>query len=607
MSSWFTNTFAEEIWRTKYAGEFEDVEEYYHHLANLVAENEEQEQAFFELMWEKKFSPGGRILAYAGRPNARMSLMNCTTYSIQDDSLEGISKAAYKIMRASSRGQGIGIDLSELRPRGAPVNNAALTSTGAISFMEMLNTVGETIGQEGRRAALLFSLRVDHPDLWRPDGYDFLNIKKTSGKVENANISVIVTDDFMESVLDESMMWEFEFFGESGGEYFEAIKSGYTAENILYEIAKSAWASAEPGLLMWDVSKRFSNSDLFGYPIVGVNACTEQILDQEGVCNLGSMNIAAYVDNPFTKNASFNYVNFVIDIQKAVRFLDNVLDLELESGGIISEKQEESIIMLRRIGLGVMGLADALAAMGILYGDNQEAMYFIDQVFKYLRDGSYAASSMLAREKGPAPVWTELDMLQRKDILKKGFFATLPEAIKQVIVSSGGLRNITLLSIAPTGSISNLLGVSSGIEPLFAKEYTRLTRMNGDEEYIDYIHPGVLNSRILGLDDSIWPTAYEIDPMEHIAIQALAQKYVDQSISKTINLPKESTVGDIMEIYMEAWKRGLKGITVYRDGSREKQVLSAKEGDVCPVCGNGIIYRDGCRECRSCSWSVCEV
>ncbi len=293
--SWFTNSFAEEIWRTKYAGKFEDVEEYYRALAKRIAKTPEQEENFFDLLWNKKFSPAGRILAHNGRPDAKMSLMNCTTHAIQDDSLEAISDAGYKIMRASSRGQGIGVDLSKLRPRGAPVNNAARTSTGAISFMELLNQIAETIGQEGRRAALLFSLRVDHPDIWTEDGYDFLNVKKQSGKVENANISILITDDFMKNV-EEGNGWQPRFEGESGVENFSRA-SQITATELFEKIAESAWASAEPGLLMWDTSKRFSNSDLLGFPVAGVNACTEQILDHEGVCNLGSMNLMAYVIN----------------------------------------------------------------------------------------------------------------------------------------------------------------------------------------------------------------------------------------------------------------------------------------------------------------------
>ena len=601
MSKWFPNSFSKEIWSVKYAGEFVDVQEYYENLASLIAKSPEQQEAFFDLMWTKKFSPGGRILAYGGRPTATMSLMNCTTHAIEGDSLEDIAHAAYKIMRASSRGQGIGIDLSKLRPRGAPVNNAARTSTGSVSFMEMLNSIGGTIGQEGRRAALLFSLKVDHPDMWNSEGYNFIDIKKKSGTVENANISVLITDDFMKAV-EYNYAWQPKFVGATGVQNFESTEN-VSANQLFHKIAESAWASAEPGLLMWDTSKRFSNSDLFGYPIVGVNACTEQVLDQEGVCNLGSMNLDAYVVYPFTSDAYFDFPAFGDDIQTAIEFLDAVLDVELKTGVSISEKQRESIIQLRRVGLGVMGLADALAKLNLSYGNNSDATKFINDVFETLRDKSYLASIELAEQDGVAPVWENADV---KTILKQGFYFTLPNHIKERIKKVGGMRNITLLSVAPTGSISNLLGVSSGIEPLFAHEYTRRTRMNGEDQFVKYVHPNVMKSRMLGKEDSLWPTAYEIPPLDHIKIQAIAQRYIDQSISKTVNLPPDATVDDIKNVYIEAWKLGLKGVTVYRDGSREKQVLY-QEKDVCPVCGNGIIYRDGCRECSSCSWSMCET
>jgi len=601
--SWFTNSFAEEIWRTKYAGKFEDIEEYYRSLAKRIAKTSLQEERFFDLLWNKKFSPGGRILAHNGRPDARMSLMNCTTHSIQDDSLEAISDAGYKIMRASSRGQGIGVDLSKLRPRGAPVNNAALTSTGSISFMELLNHVGETIGQEGRRAALLFSLRVDHPDIWTGDGYDFLNIKKESGKVENANISVLITDEFMQGVLDGNG-WKPQFEGESGFEEFSRA-TRITATDLFEKIAESAWESAEPGLLMWDTSRKFSNSDLLGFPVAGVNACTEQILDHEGVCNLGSMNLMAYVVNPFSEEAYFDFDSFSKDVETAILFLDNVLDVELEEDVSISEAQRASILMLRRIGLGVMGLADALAAMLFVYGWNNNAIEFVRKVFTTLRDSSYRASINLSEILGPALAWAPY-VFQMDDVVEHGFFVTLPDDLRERI-KLFGTRNVTLLSVAPTGSISNLLGVSSGIEPLFAHEYTRRTRINGKDEFIEYVHPGVLQSRTLDIPDDIWTTSYEVTPMDHVHLQGLAQRYVDQSISKTVNMPRNATVEDVMEVYMEAWKFGLKGITIYRDGSREEQILYKGKIDVCPECGNGIIYRDGCKECSSCSWSICTI
>lgn len=629
--SWFVNPFSEEIWKTKYAGTYEDVKKYFKDLAKIVSLNDRSlEKSFFNLIWGKKFLPAGRILAFSGRQSAYVSLMNCTTHQVEGDSLESISNAAYTLMRASSRGQGIGLDLSKLRPKDSPVNNAAKTSTGSISFMEMLAAVGQTIGQEGRRAAILFSLRADHPDLWRPDekdttcprcngngctscdgfgkiSYDFLNVKKFPNKVENANISVSIPDSFMERVLSGDM-WGAKFNGVSGGEEFTYEGSNLSATDVFMEIAKSAWATAEPGVLFWDTSKKKSNSDLFGFPITGVNACSEQVLDQEGVCNLGSMNLFEYVVNPFTDDSHFDYRNFARDVRTAITFLDNVLEVELTHGSPVSPTQENAIRELRRVGLGVMGLGDVFAALGIAYGSD-ESREVVESIFTSLRDNAYLQSIKMAKESGPAPVWLNKSWVERVDIVNQGFFKTLSESIKRDIVEFG-TRNITLLSVAPTGSISNLLGVTSGIEPLFAESYTRRLKMyGGEDQFVEYIHPGVIQAREAGRPDA-YTTAYTVTPDQHLEIQAKAQEYVDQSISKTVNLPAEATPEDVYNLYHKAWIAGIKGLTVYRDGSRDEQILyetDPKTTETCPNCGNGLIHHDGCKECTSCGWGACSM
>lgn len=628
MDGFFVDNFSRNIWERKYAGEFTDVYAYFRNLARILARaNLPLENKYADLLFSKRFSPGGRILAFAGRPQARVSLMNCTTHQIEDDSLEAINKAVLTVMRASSRGQGIGIDISKLRPIGSPVNNAANTSTGSVSFMEMLNAVSGTIGQEGRRAALLFSIGDTHPDLWRPDDasvacmecdtlgcvycdnqgwmpYDFLHVKKIPGRVENANISVKISDEFMRAVLND-LPWQLKFGGQSGSHLFQENRT-VRARDLFYQLAKSAHGSAEPGVLYWDTAKRMSNTDLFGYPIVGVNACSEETLDQDGVCNLGSMNLAAYVMNPFSKYAYFDYEGFYGDVMLAVRFLDDVLETELERETYISDKQRDSIIALRRIGLGVMGLADMLARMGLSYSDNEATLKEIETVFSTLRDAAYESSILLAISRGPAKAWEGVD---RDAIVEQAFFATLPEKIKNGI-KKHGTRNITILSIAPTGSISNLYGVSSGIEPLFARQFERLTRINGNDETIKYAHPGVAASRAAGLPDSTWQTAYEVSPIEHIAIQAKVQEFVDTSIAKTVNFPATATIEDVYNAYLFGWSSGLKGMSVYVDQSRHQQVLNViQEPDevTCPLCDSEIIHQDGCSQCSSCEWSVCSV
>jgi ribonucleoside-diphosphate reductase alpha chain len=631
MENYFVDQFSQDIFDTKYKGNTGNVHGFYQGLAHMVALGSRSlEQKFFDLMWNKRFSPGGRILAYAGRKDAKMSLMNCTTHKISEDSLEAISDAAYTIMRTSSRGQGIGIDLSNLRPRGAPVDNAARTSTGAISFMEMLNTVGGTIGQEGRRAAMLFSLSVDHPDLYIPGSrdavcpkcagkgcqycemtgylaYDFLHVKKIPGKVENANISVRVSDEFMNAV-EKDLTWTLFYEGKTGVTEF-ATQHVVSARGLFGALSRSAYYSAEPGILYWDTSRKMSNSDLFGdrWGITGVNACSEEVLEQDGLCNLGSMNLAAYVENPFTSEAAFNFVQFERDIYTAIEFLDNVITIEIDNANFANVGQLESLINLRRTGLGVMGTADMLAMMGLAYGGSTETINMLRKVFSVLRDTAYQASIWLAKNKGPAYAWIHAEDYHQ-EIISDGFFATLPDGIQTDILNYG-IRNITLLSLAPTGTISNLLGVSSGIEPLFAHEFVRRVRMSGQDELINYVHPGVQMSRWMGISDRLWPTAYEVSPEEHVLVQAVVQQYIDASIAKTVNLPKSASIEDVENVYKLGWKLGLKGMSVYVDGSRTDQVLytTEKDEEKCPSCGGEINHHDGCVDCPTCGWGKCSL
>ena len=635
-SNWFVDEFSERIWEQKYKGDTNSIEEFFERLAKLVARGDEAlAKKFYKLMYEKKFIPGGRILTYGGRPEAHVSLMNCTTHQIEKDSLESISETAYVLMRASSRGQGIGVDISKLRPKEAPVNNAAKTSTGSISFMEMLNSIGSTIGQEGRRAAILFSLDITHPDIFRNGSkdqpcprceqagcdycnntgylpYDFLHVKKISGKVENANISIKLSDEFLNAVVADKP-WLMEFTGNSSRGIIKETRE-VMARDLFMTLAKSAHESAEPGILYWDTAKRMSNSDVHGYPIVGVNACSEENLDQDGVCDLGSINFVAYVRNPFSAHAYFDMESFVEDIKTAVTFLDNVIDIELERGYYISEKQKQSLEQIRRIGLGVMGTADMLAMLGYIYG-SEESIEYLRKIAKAFRDASYKASNDLAIEKGPAPIWL-IRKEEREQLVRKAFYATLDQEMKSKIVEHG-LRNVTIMSIAPTGTISNLIGVSSGIEPIFAHSYTRMTRIHGYDEYINYVHPGVQMSRVAGLPDEIYPTAYEVTPTQHLEVHGVFQRYVDASISKTLNFPKTSSIQDVYDAYLMAWNLGIKGLSVYVDGSRDLQVLFQEDddedeeegGETCPECGshNPLMHKEGCIECAVCGWSLCTL
>lgn len=596
--------FASDLFYKKYAGDFTNVYDFAMHMSYKAALGDPVLQdKFFSMFINRKFIPGGRILAAMGRPDSKVSYMNCTTYKIEEDSLEGIQGAIKAIMSASPRGQGIGIDLSALRPKDSKVNNSAQTSTGAISFMEVLDKVGGTIGQEGRRAAMLFTLAVDHPDLWREDGYDFINIKRQLDRVNNANISVLISDAFMQAV-DQDRLFAMRFSVDSSGGKEDIVRM-YPARQLMRKIAESAHTSAEPGLLFWDTSKRMSNSDLVGFPIAGLNACTEQVLDQQGVCNLGSLNLLSYVYAPFTEYATFDYITFMEDVQYAVEFLDNVNTLEIEEGRSISPTQAHAVKSLRRIGLGVMGYADALAALGLPYAMTKSTMEFTASVFSTLRDVAYSRSVALAMEKGVAPAIENAT----SEVLADGFFGTLPDHLIEQI-NQHGIRNITLLSIAPTGTISNIAQVSSGIEPVFAMRYIRKTRaLTGEYQDVEYVHPPMHLAISANKDETAWTTAYEVDPLTHVRIQAEIQKYVDQSISKTVNLPGDATVEDVEQVYMEAWRLGLKGVTVYRDGSRDGILRVAEEEreDACPGCGEigSIEYKEGCQTCTNCGWGLC--
>ena len=626
--------FGTEIFERKYSGDYKGrPNHYYKNLAKLVSLGDAGlEQQFADLLLSGRFSPGGRILAYGGRTRAAVSLMNCTTHAVDGDDLDAISETIWTIMKASSHGQGIGIDLSKLRPRGAAVNNASKTSTGAISFMEMLNTVGGTIGQEGRRAALLFSLRVDHPDLWRKDaqdidcpkcngtgcancggtgkvGYDFLHVKSLPGHVESANISVIITDEFMRAVQND-VMWALHFKGDSGGEGFH-VASLVPARDLFNEICRNAHENAEPGILFEDTARQLSNSDLVGFPLTGVNACSEQWLDQDGVCNLGSINLAAYVRYPYSPDATFDTATFIKDVGVAVEFLDNVLDLELAGEHSISKRQAKSVRHLRRVGLGVMGLADTLVKLGLHYRYETGTIGFLHELFRTMRDAAYEKSILLATTKGACGAWDVMGTDQRSEVVEGGFYATLDDAMKAQIVEHG-IRNITLLSVAPTGSIANMLGISTGIEPLFAREYVRRVRLSGEDKFITIVHPAVEESRAAGLPDEVWDTAYEVEPLDHVYIQAIIQAYVDSAIAKTTNLPANATVEDVAAVYQAAWENGLKGITVYRDASRAVQVLYSKEtapkaDNLCPQCGTEMIKADGCETCPSCGSGKCSI
>lgn len=515
---------------------------------------------FLWLLEDFRFVPGGRILHGAGNPR-KVSLTNCYYSSIEDDSLEAIFEWCKKAARTYSYGGGNGVDIGPLRPRGTAVHNAARTSSGAVSFMELFSTTTGTIGQHGRRGALMITCPVDHPDI-----EEFLQIKATDLRsVRYANISVKVTDEFMEAVkADTSFPLRFE------NEYVGRVERDVDARRLWDDLIRSAHASAEPGIIFWDTVKRESPSE-YAAPVEGTNPCGEQPLEHHGACTLGHVNLSAFVRNSFTDDASVDWEGLERATRLGVRFLDGVVEYNLPLHP--HPEQAEQARNTRRIGLGVTGLGDMLARLRIRY-DSEDAVAFVEDLMARIRNWAYDASVNLAAEKEPFP-WFDAE-----NHLTRPFVGRLPEDLRDRI-RARGLRNICILTVAPVGSGSVLTGTTSGVEPIFSLKYHRRSESLSQEWY-DVEHPLVREYREATGDESeelpdFFVTAHEIDPFFRIKMQGTLQRYVDSAISSTVNLPEDIEVETVKEIYEYAWELGCKGVTVYREGSREGILLTGKE------------------------------
>ncbi len=514
----------------------------------------EWEENFNWLLSEFKFIPGGRILFGAGQ-NRRATLLNCYYMPIKEDSIEGIFEWCKEAARTYSFGGGVGTDISILRPKGAPVNNSAIYSTGAVSFMELLSTTTGTIGQAGRRGALMISINVNHPDIM-----GFLDIKNDPDrlKVQFANISVKISDEFMRAVEQDK---DFELKFENNK---VRISKKIRARDLWEKIIKSAWASAEPGLIFWDGVKKYSPTEYNGMGVNGVNPCSEQALEDYGNCCLGNINLSPFVNEPFTENASIDWENLERAFRYSVRFLDNVLDYNMKKHPL--DFQTKASAYSRRIGVGFTGFGDMLVKLNLKY-DTQEAIEFADSMFKHIKNTVYEASADLAFEKGT------FQGFELETHLNRPFLNSIDERATEKI-KRHGLRNACILTVPPVGSGSVLAGTSSGIEPIFALLYFRRSKSLSKEEFKVY-HPLVeecLNTFDIK-DESKLPstfvTSHDIKPEMRVRMQAAIQQHIDSCISSTVNLPKDITLEEVEKIYFLAWKLGCKGITVYREGSRE--------------------------------------
>lgn len=523
---------------------------------------------YLELLSMGYFIPGGRILYALGNKYTTGTLSNCYYIPIKDDSINSIWDAMKEMAITYSYGGGCGTDISALRPKGAKVSNSAKFSTGSTSFMELYSDTTNVIGQSGRRGALLISIRVDHPDI-----EDFITIKNDNSKIKYANISVKCTDEFMHAVESDG------FFNLYFQTKHETINKTIKARELWTKLCTNARNKAEPGLLFWDTIKKESPSEFNDeLRLTGVNPCAEATLGNYGSCNLGSIFLNRFVKNPFTDNAYFDFETLKKAIYLSVRFLDNIVTINCDKHPLYEQRKIDELG--RRIGLGISGLADMFAMLNIKY-DSNEALDFSEKLFEFFRNEAYRSSINLSKERGPFRAYNQ------NYLTTSSFIKRLPLDILDDI-HKYGIRNVSILSVAPTGSISIIAQASSGIEPIFSLYYNRDTidqennTINSYEQYHPllplYFEKDQYDSakKVKDLKKQFnLREAHEVDWRFRIKLQAIIQKYVDASISSTINLPEDTTVETIEQIYMDAWKQGLKGITVYRDKSREN-VISVK-------------------------------
>lgn len=519
------------------------------------------EKKFYDVMDGFKFLPGGRILAGAGT-GFDVTYFNCFVIPNPPDSRGGIMENLTQMIEIMAHGGGVGLNLSSLRPRGARVKKVNGFSSGPLNWAELYSLATKDIVQQGgsRRGALMLMLHD-----WHPDIEEFITVKQDLNKINGANLSVCVSDAFMEAVkkdgdwdlvypllddpkYDKKWNGDIEVWKKLGGKV--EVKKTVKARYLWDLICTAAWQSAEPGLHFLDRSNKRSNTWYFER-LLATNPCGEQPLSAWAVCNLGAMNLAAYV-----KNSKFDFEDFGKDVRVAMRFLDNVID-----DTYYFYKDNEKVAKdIRRTGLGILGLADALIKMKVKYG-SEESMPVIEKIFKTLRDNAYIASSDIALEKGSFPKYNKEKFQQGWHIKK------LPEDIRKRIVKQG-IRNAVLLTIAPTGTTSLISGVSSGVEPVYEFEFIRNDRL-GKHMMYHPLYEEFKKENPKADKPSYFVSANDLSPEEHVKVQAVAQDYIDSSISKTVNAPKTHTVEDVKRLYELAYDQGLKGITYMRDGSRQ--------------------------------------
>jgi len=580
------------------AREFARVEEKY--------DNAMPEEEIYNLFKDFKYVvPQGSPMSGVGNPHQIQSLSNCFVVDSPEDSYGGILKADQEQVQVMKRRGGVGFDISTIRPKGLNTSNAAKTTDGIGVFMERFSNSCREVAQGGRRGALMLTICVHHPDI-----RTFITIKRDLSKVTGANISIRLTDEFMNAVENEED-YEIRFPVDRDEE--RIVSDHISAKEIWDEIIESAHGSAEPGLLFWDNVLNYTPAQIYkddGFHTISTNPCSEITLSAYDSCRLLLLNLTSFVEDPFTENARFDYELFNKYSQKAQRLMDDLVDLEIECVDRIIQKIKrdpesrdakrvemdlwrkirEAALNGRRTGLGVTGLGDTLAMLGLKYG-SPDSIRETEDIYRTLAIAAYKSSCMLAKERGTFLVY---------DFVKEEghpFMERLFKAHPQLrhLHRKHGRRNIALTTTAPCGSVSTLTQTTSGIEPAFMLKYTRRKKINtndpeaeadfvdalGDkwQEFDVYHHNFKTWMNVTGkhsIEESPYAgaTANEIVWESAVDLQAAAQKWVCHAISKTINLPGDVTVDDVKKVYWQGWKKGLKGVTVYRDGSRSGVLVS---------------------------------
>ncbi len=529
----------------------------------------EWEERFYEVMDEFKFVPGGRILSGAGTGFA-VTYFNCYVIPSPDDSRGGILENLKYLTEIMARGGGVGVNLSTLRPRGSYIKSVNGTSSGPVSWAELYSVITGRVIQQGgtRRGALMIMLDDDHPDI-----EEFIAAKQIDPltnkpvMIEHANVSVAISNAFMQAVKDDAD-WQLQFPTRAAVAADPSLASSVKLHKTIKAreawdfICTRAWTTAEPGLVFMDRYNERSNTWYYEN-IRCVNPCGEQGLPAWGVCNLGALNLSTYVSGPVGAG-TFDYDSLANDSRVAIRFLDNVVD----ANEYFLEENAEAQLGTRRTGLGTMGLADALIKMGVAYG-SPESTTVIEKIYRVIRDSAYDMSADIAAEKGPCPHFDFEKYPQGQ------FIRELPDAI-QAKIQTQGIRNAVLLTQAPTGTTSLLSGVSSGIEPVFSFAMKRVDR-TGEHIMYHELMKAWLDANPGQEAPDYFVSSSSLTPEGHIAVQATVQRFTDSSISKTVNAPNDHKVEDVKRLYMAAFDQGCKGVTYYRDGSRDAVLTHVKD------------------------------